>query len=107
MQKVVIYTRVSTKEQDYQRQINELVKYTEQHNFQLVKIFAEKGSGAKKNLERPVLMEMIEFVKNKNINKVISMEASRIGRSLLECLTIIQTLTDNKVSLLIVNNSSC
>lgn len=35
---------------------------------------------------------------------MLCLECSRIGRSLLDCLTIIQTLTEHKVSLLIVNN---
>lgn len=109
MQKrVVIYCRVSSVQegrQSFERQIVELTEYAKQHDYQLVKVFAEKVSGAKSNDQRPALMQMIEFVKSNNINKVISLEASRIGRSLLDCLTIIQTLTEHKVSLLIVNNN--
>ena len=103
---VALYVRVSSTNgtQDYQRQINDLTAYVNQNNYEIVKIFAEKISGVKKNTERPALMDMIEFVKQSAIDKVLCLECSRIGRSLLDCLAIIQTLTEHKVSLLIVNN---
>lgn len=106
MKRVVIYARVSSSNgtQDYQRQINDLTAFASQNNCEVVKVFAEQVSGTKKNTERPALMEMIEFVKCNTIQKVLCLECSRIGRSLLDCLTIIQTLTEHKVSLLIVNN---
>lgn len=107
MKKVVIYARVSSTQegrQSYDRQITELTEYANLHNYKIVKIFAEKVSGTKKNAERLALSEMIEFVKHKSIDKVLCLECSRIGRSLLDCLTIIQTLTEHRVSLLIVNN---
>ena len=106
MKKVVIYARVSSTNgsQDFQRQINDLTAFASQNDYEVVKVFAEQVSGTKKNSERPALIEMIEFVKCNAIQKVMCLECSRIGRSLLDCLTIIQTLTEHKVSLLIVNN---
>jgi len=104
--RVAIYARVSSSNgtQDYQRQINDLTAFAAQNNYEVAKIFSEQVSGTKKNSERPALMEMIEFVKHNAIKKVLCLECSRIGRSLLDCLTVIQTLTEHKVSLLIVNN---
>lgn len=107
MVRVVIYARVSSTQegrQSYDRQIAELTEYAHRHNYEVVKVFAEKVSGTKKNVERLALMEMIEFVQYNAIDKALCLECSRIGRSLLDCLSIIQTLTENKVSLLIVNN---
>lgn len=106
MKRVCLYARVSSSNgtQDYQRQISDLTAFANQNNYEVVKVFAEQVSGTKKNSERPALMEMIEFVKCNAIQKVLCLECSRIGRSLLDCLTIIQTLTEHKVSLYIVNN---
>ena len=105
--KAVIYARVSSNNgtQDYQRQISELTEYATKHNYQIVKVYAERVSGTKANEDRPALMQMIDFVKNNNIDKVLCLECSRIGRSLIDCLNIIQTLTEHKVSLLIANNN--
>lgn len=64
MKRVVIYARVSSANgtQDYQRQINDLTVYASQNNCEVVKVFTEMVSGAKKNSERTVLMDLIEFV---------------------------------------------
>lgn len=105
--RIVIYCRVSSVQegrQSYDRQVAELTEYANQHNYQLVKAFKEKVSGNKCNAQRPILMEMIDFVKNNNIQKVVCLEISRLGRNTLECLQCINILTENSVSLLIVNN---
>lgn len=105
MKRVVIYARVSSTNgtQDYQRQINDLTAFARQNNFEIAKAFAEQVSGAKKNSERPVLMEMIEFVNTNNIDKVLVTELSRLGRDTLQTLQTIELLNQNKISLHIQN----
>ena len=66
-------------------------------------MFQEKISGNTKNEERPVLMEMISFIKKNNINKVIVWELSRLGRNIVEVLQTIEILNTNKISLFIKN----
>ena len=100
---VVIFSRVSTSLQDYQRQTIELKEFSSKMNFDVVDIFEERISGAKENDERPVLMNMIEFVKKNNIDKVLCWELSRIGRNTIEVLKTIKLLNDNKISLYIKN----
>jgi DNA invertase Pin-like site-specific DNA recombinase len=94
---------VSTSLQDYQRQTIELKEFSSKMNFDVVDIFEERISGAKENDERPVLMNMIEFVKKNNIDKVLCWELSRIGRNTIEVLKTIKLLNDNKISLYIKN----
>ena len=101
--KVVIYSRVSTRTQDYTRQSNELLEFAEKMNYSVVKVFEEQVSGAKKNTERPVLMEMIDFINKNGVDKVLTWELSRIGRNSLEVLNTVQLLNDNKISLYIKN----
>lgn len=101
--KVVISTRVSTNIQDNKRQVEELKEFASKMNFEVVKVFEEKISGAKENDERPILMEMISFVKENNIDKVLCWELSRIGRNTIEVLKTIKLLNDNKISLYIKN----
>ena len=52
MAKAVILARVSTQKQEYERQINELTSYAKSQNLEILKVFANKISGAKKNEER-------------------------------------------------------
>lgn len=103
--KVVIYSRVSTQSQDYARQTNELKEYAVKMNWQVVRVFEEKISGAKKNEERPVLSEMIQFIKNNQVDKVLCWELSRIGRNTIEVLKTIQLLNENCISLFIKNHN--
>lgn len=105
MKRVVIYARVSSTNgtQDYQRQINDLTAFAGQNNDEVVKVFAEQVSGAKKNSERPALMDLIEFVKTNSINKVLVTELSRLGRDTLQTLQTIELLNQNKISLHIQN----
>jgi len=101
--KAVIYSRVSTSTQDTKRQSDELMDYASKMKMEVVKVFEEKISGAKRNDERPVLMEMIQFIKKNKIEKVLCWELSRIGRNSLEVLKTIQLLNENQISLYIKN----
>ena len=99
----MILARVSTDKQDYQRQIVELTDYCSKIGWEIVKVFANKISGAKKTEERPEILEMLSYVKEHDIKRVCCLEVSRLGRNTLEALKVIQMLNDNKVSLFIKN----
>jgi DNA invertase Pin-like site-specific DNA recombinase len=101
--RVVIYSRVSTQIQDYKRQTEELKDYSHKMGYEVVKTFEEKISGGKNNEDRPKLMEMINFIKENQIDKVLCWELSRIGRNTIEVLKTIKLLNDNCISLFIKN----
>lgn len=100
---VVIFGRVSTLIQDYDRQINELTAICTQRGWLVRSVFTEKISGAKKNAERKELSRMIEYIKAQHIDKVLVTELSRLGRDTLQVLQVIETLNNMKVSLFIQN----
>ena len=101
--KVVIYSRVSTSNQDFTRQTEELKEYSANMRFDVLGVFEEKVSGGKKNEERPELMKMIDFIKENQIDKVLCWELSRLGRNTIEVLQTINLLNENKISLFIKN----
>ena len=109
MTKAVIFARVSTGAQEYDRQLNELSALAESNGWSVEAVFAEKISGAKANTERTVLMNMIKlmnminFVEAKHINKVLVTELSRLGRDTLQVLEVIETLNSKGISLYIQN----
>lgn len=102
--KVVLYARVSTSAQDYTRQITELRKYAKKQNYEIVKEFSEKISGGKKVEERMAIKEMLDFVKFNKVDKVLIYECSRLSRRQLDFLSIIEQLTEQGVSLFILQN---
>lgn len=105
MKKVVLFCRVSSTNdrQNYERQINDLTQLAEAQSYQVEGVFAEKVSGAKKNLERKELLKMIEFINSNQIDKVLVTELSRLGRDTLQVLQTIEILNQNKISLYIQN----
>ena len=103
MKKVVILARVSTQNQEFERQINELSEYAANHKLEIVKVFSNKVSGAKKNEDRPEILEMIDYVKSNQVDKVLVLEISRLGRNTLEALKVIELLNDEKICLFVKN----
>ena len=99
----VIYARVSTISQDYDRQVNELSEVAIKNGWTVKKIFAEKISGAKKNDEREALQDMISYVEANCINKVMVLELSRLGRDTLQVLQAIELLNSKGISVYIHN----
>ena len=103
MDKVVILARVSTDKQEYQRQVNELTDYCQRVGWSVEAVFSNKVSGAKRMEERAEIMDLIAYVKENAISKVVCLEISRLGRNTLEALKVIQVLNENGVSLYVKN----
>ena len=90
-----IYSRVSTKDQKSDSQINELLK---SHTNAIV--FEEKQSG-KNIIDRPVFQDLLNKVVNGD--RIIVRELSRIGRNTIEVLDLFAKLEQRGVSVLIKN----
>lgn len=103
MVKTVIFARVSTGLQEYDRQVNELTALAKSNGWSVEAVFAEKISGAKSNKERTELLNMISYVERNHIDKVLVTELSRLGRDTLQVLEIIEMLNKKEISLYIQN----
>ena len=103
MDKVVILARVSTDKQEYQRQVNELRGYCDRVGWSVEAAFCNKISGAKTIEERQEIQDLISYVKDHEISRVVCLEISRLGRNTLEALRVIQTLNEHGVSLYVKN----
>ena len=104
MKKVVIYTRVSTQGQEYERQLAELRDYAARMNYEVVEEFSEKVSGAKRVEEREALMSLLSYVEAHKVDKVLIYECSRLSRRAIDFLTVIEHLSSLKVSVYILQN---
>lgn len=104
LMKVVIYARVSTKNQDYERQLNELRNYAQRMGYSVVREFSEKISGAKSVAEREALSEMLAYVQAHKVSKVLVYECSRISRRAIDFLQVIEELTQIGTSVYILQN---
>lgn len=102
--KVVIYARVSTAGQDYERQLVELQQYAERMDYVVIKTFSEKVSGAKKVEERHAMTELLNYVEVNEVDKVLIYECSRLSRRAVDFLSIIEIFNEKKISLYIHQN---
>lgn len=102
--KAVIYARVSTQGQDYERQLAELTHYADRMGYKVVKTFSEKISGAKKIAEREALSELLNYIETNQVDKVMIYECSRLSRRATDFLSIIETFNEKKISLYIHQN---
>lgn len=84
------YIRVSTIEQNPDRQYSDLKKY------KIDKFFEEHASG--KNTERPVLNEMLNFIREGDTLFIESF--SRLARNTADLLNIIETLKNKNVEII-------
>ena len=103
MERVCLLLRVSTNAQDYEYQHNTLSELCERKGWEVVKVFANKVSGAKKNEERKEIVELLDYVKSNQVDRVVATEISRIGRDTLEALKTIEILNEHKVNLYLAN----
>ena len=103
MVKTVIFARVSTSIQEYDRQISELTALAKSNGWSVEAVFAEKVSGAKANSSRTELLNMISYVEANHIDKVLVTELSRLGRDTLQVLEVIEMLNGKGISLYIQN----
>ena len=105
MKSAAIYSRVSstTDRQSTERQVLDLKSFAEKNDFKVCKVFEEKISGAKKNEERNVLIECVDYCITKNIDTLLTSELSRVGRSTLQVLKTLDSLHTNKVNVYVQN----
>ena len=100
MKRAIIYARVSSTgdRQSTERQVIDLTDYANKNGITICKTFEEHISGAKRNEERAVLSECIEYAISNSIDVVLFSELSRCGRAVWEVLDTIRTLKDNDIN---------
>ncbi|MBP3382873.1 MAG: recombinase family protein [Tidjanibacter sp.] len=98
--KAVIYARVSStgERQSTSRQVADLTDYANRNGLEVVEVYEEYISGAKRNEERAVLTECIAYAVGNKVGVVLFSELSRCGRAVWEVLDTIRTLKDNGIN---------
>jgi len=99
--RVAIYARVSTADQDCDRQLRELRAFARRLGAEVVGTFKETASGAKN--DRAERKKVLALAQAREIDAVLVWELSRWGRSLLDLIETLQSLQSWRVSLLAVS----
>ncbi len=83
MEKVVIYSRVSTKDQNCENQIRLLKEIVERNNWDLVDLYVDVGiSGSKGRESRKEFDRLNKDMIRRKFNRILVWDISRLGRSL-------------------------
>ena len=102
--RVCLYARVSTKDQTCERQLVELREVAKNHDWDIVDEYVDEGiSGSKKS--RPELDRMLKDAISCKFEMVVTLELSRLGRSVSNMCQIVDLLKSKKIDLFIKNQN--
>lgn len=101
MMKGVIYARVSSTgdRQNTERQIFSLTNWASKNEVDIYKVFSEKISGGKKNSERAVLLECLNYCVENKIDVLMVNALDRLGRKVDEVLETIKWAKDRGLNI--------
>ena len=102
--RVCLYARVSHASGDCERQLVELREVAENHGWEIVDEYVDSGiSGAKKS--RPELDRMLKDAMGRKFELVMTIELSRLGRSVSNMCEIVDLLKSKNIHLFIKNQN--
>ena len=101
MSNAVIYARVSSTgdRQSTERQVMDLSEYATTNGLNVQQVYEEHISGAKRNAERPVLTECLDYCRDNDTDILLVSELSRLGRNVDEVLSSIRWCKENKLNI--------
>ena len=96
--KAAIYARVSTTEQQIDKQVQELVDYCDRSSFSY-ELFIDRGiSGSKES--RPAFNKLMDAIRLKKFDVVLIYKIDRLSRSMKHFLQIFQELQNKGIDLI-------
>lgn len=99
---VIAYIRKSTDKQSFEHQEYEIEQYVEKHNLKIDR-WVEESISSRKELKKRQLGKLLEELQDGDI--LIATEISRLGRSLLEVMGILQTCLEKNCQVWTIKES--
>jgi DNA invertase Pin-like site-specific DNA recombinase len=96
---VIIWSRVSTSGQDNQRQILNLKQIAIEKGWTVKRTFEEKISGTIKSTDRKEFNKLLDYSIQNSIKLILISEISRIGRKVVDILTVVDTFHKNGIAI--------
>jgi putative DNA-invertase from lambdoid prophage Rac len=98
-----IYLRVSTNQQDINNSLDQIKSFCEQKHFTNLSIFRDKGFSGAIDWKKRTLNDIIH--KATKGDRVVVSELSRLGRSMIDVVTLIDAAFKKKVSIYTVKDN--
>lgn len=92
----VVYSRVSTVEQNPESQLQVILDYCRSKGFDIIEVFEENVSGRVDPFKRPIFLKMIKFVEENDIDIIVMYDLTRFYRakSPMDALNKLRTIMD-------------
>jgi len=97
IKKVIIYARVSTKNQDTDAQLLKLKEYCKNHNYQVVQILEDIWTG--KNTKRSNYQKLLNEIHLKSFDILLVWKLDRLSRSLKDLIELWERLNQKDINL--------
>lgn len=102
--RVAIYCRVSTEEQDVDKQEAACLEYCKRNNIEIYKVYKDSGiSGMKES--RPSFDEMIKDMRRYKFDTIMVTKLDRIGRSLQHLLGLFEEFKNKGVNFIAITQN--
>jgi len=97
----IIYSRVSSLSQDYERQLINLKTIAQEKGWHVRRTFQEKISGTIKSGSRTEFKSLMDYIDKTPVQVVMVSEISRLGRRVVDVLNFVEMLHEKGISLYI------
>lgn len=101
--KVAIYCRVSTEEQNADKQEEICKEYCKRNNLEIFRVYKDVISG--KTTSRPSFNQMLEDMRAFKFGGIVVTKLDRIGRSLQHLLSLFEEFSSKKVDFIAVTQN--
>jgi DNA invertase Pin-like site-specific DNA recombinase len=91
IQRVAVYARISTRDQNCELQLRELREYAERRNFEIVGEYIDRGISGSKD-SRPQLNRLMADAHRRQFDAIVVWKIDRFGRSLKHLVTALADL---------------
>ena len=97
----IIYSRVSSLSQDYERQLINLKTVAQEKGWHVRRTFQEKISGTIKSGSRTEFKSLMDYIVKTPVQVVMVSEISRLGRRVVDVLNFVELLHEKGIALYI------
>lgn len=84
--------------QSTERQVRDMTDYAGKNGYEIINIYEEHISGTKKNEERHILMDCLDYCVEARVDCLLVSELSRLGRNVDEVLATVRFCKDRNLN---------
>ena len=106
MKRCVLYSRVSTQNQQCLNQVIEMTEYTKRSELEIVKTYQDDSTSSRKEIsQRTQLSQMLSDANLRKFDVLVVSSIDRLARNTKECIEIVNHLNELKIDIVFLRES--